>query len=171
MLALAENALFGRFAMLDLAHLRARTPAQRDAERFQRLVEEIAADRARRRELAEKTAGLVLTLDAQLRYTSAGGAVVHLRGWDARARNLSATWRPPEDFDRHRLLEIFHRLRKGTALRLDGFWRARDIRGAKRVDAWAAGRFRSRAGRKPIAERRTSVAQAEIPAAKEMPRK
>jgi hypothetical protein len=119
--------------MLDLAHLRAQTSA-RDADRFQRLAEEIARDRARRRELVEKTAGLVLTLDAELRYTSAGGAVVHLRGWDVRARILSATWRPPEDFDRNRLLEIFHRLRKGTALRLDGFWRARDIRGSKRVE-------------------------------------
>jgi hypothetical protein len=119
--------------MLELARLRAQASA-RDADRFQRLTEEIARDRARRRELAEKTAGLVLTLDAELRYTSAGGAVVHLRGWDTRARILSATWRPPEDFDRHRLLEIFHRLRKGTALRLDGFWRARDIRGSKRVE-------------------------------------
>ena len=117
--------------MLDLAHLRART---RDDDRFQRLAEEIACDRARRRELAEKTAALVLTLDAELRYTSAGGAVVHLRGWDARARILSATWRPPEDFDRDRLLETFHRLRKGTALRLDGFWRARNIRGSKLIE-------------------------------------
>jgi len=120
--------------MLDLAHLHARTPAQRDADRFQRLAEEIAADRARRRELAEKTAALVLTLDAQLRYTSAGGALVHLRGWDARAGILSAIWPPPEDFHHDRLLETFHRLRKGTALRLDGFWRARDVRGLKRIE-------------------------------------
>ena len=118
---------------MDLAHLRAPTSA-RDADRFQCLAEEIAADRARRRELAEKTAGLVLTLDAELRYTSAGGAVVHLRGWDQHARILSATWRPPDDFDRDRLLETFHRLRKGTALRLDGFWRARDVHGSKRVE-------------------------------------
>ena len=76
----------------------------------------------------------MLTLDAELRYTSAGGAVVHLRGWDARAGILSATWRPPEAFNRDRLLETFHRLRRGTALRVDGFWRARDVRGSKRVE-------------------------------------
>ena len=76
----------------------------------------------------------MLTLDAEPRYTSAGGAVVHLRGWDARGAIVWATWRPPDDFDRDRLLETFHRLRQGTALRLDGFLRARDVRGSKRIE-------------------------------------
>ena len=117
--------------MLDFAKLRALTPAEREADDLRRHAEEIALDRARRRERSEKSITLTLTLDAELRYTLTGGGVIRLRGWDERARTLAAIWYAPDDFSRDRVHEIFGRLREGTALRLDGYWRSRNIRGTK----------------------------------------
>jgi hypothetical protein len=86
---------------------------------------------ARRRERSEKSATLTLTLDAELRYTVTGGGVIRLNGWDERARTLSAIWYAPDDFAWDRVHEIFHRLRAGTAVRLDGYWRSRNFKGTK----------------------------------------
>jgi hypothetical protein len=41
-----------------------------------------------------------MTLDAELRYTLAGGGVIHLRGWAERARTLAAVWYMLDDFTR-----------------------------------------------------------------------
>jgi len=91
----------------------------------------IALDRARRRERSGKTAPLVLTPDVALRYTVAGGGVIHMRGRDERGRTTSAIWCAPDDFDRDRVLEICNRLGVGVALRLDGYWRCRTLNGTK----------------------------------------
>ena len=115
--------------MLDFAKLRARTPAEREADDLQRHAEEIAADRARRRARCEKGLTLTLTLDAELRYTVGGGGVIHLRGWDERARTIAAIWYMPDDFERARVRDIFNRLREGTGVRLNGYWRSRSFSG------------------------------------------
>ena len=115
--------------MLDFAKLRARTPAEREADDLRRHAEEIAADRARRRERSEKRLTLTLTSDAEFRYTVSGGGVIHMRGWDERARTIAAIWFMPDDFERARVRDIFNRLREATPVRLDGYWRSRTFNG------------------------------------------
>jgi hypothetical protein len=58
---------------------------------------------------------LTMTLDAELRYTLAGGGGIHLRGWAERARTLAAVWYMLDDFTRDLVHASFHCLREGTA--------------------------------------------------------
>jgi len=117
--------------MVNFKKLVVKTPAEREADDARRHAEDIALDRARRRERSEKILALVLTTDAEVRFTFNGGSAVHIRGRDDRGRPTSATWYAPGEFDRDRIDEILRRLPAETAVRLDGYWRYRTVNGAK----------------------------------------
>ncbi|MGH6798724.1 MAG: hypothetical protein ACREDI_10140, partial [Roseiarcus sp.] len=72
--------------MLDFAKLARRTPIEQEADELRRQAEATALDRTRRRERSHRSIALTLTLDAELRFTVAGGSCLHLRGRDVRAR-------------------------------------------------------------------------------------
>ena len=107
------------------------TPAELACDELRRHTEEIALDRLRRCERCTKSATLILTLDAELRYTVTGGACHASPRMGERALPFPRSGALPTTATVIAVHAIFHLLRARTVLRLDGYLRSRKFKGTK----------------------------------------
>jgi hypothetical protein len=109
--------------MIDFRKLEPPTAAELKTTEQRRRTQEIEADTDRRTERSSRRITVILSHDADHRFTMSGTRAIHLHAVQEDGRSVRAIWYAPDHATDDQIQAVYAPLTEGTRLRLDGYWK------------------------------------------------
>ncbi len=108
--------------MVDFSKLKRPNRAEMEAPGLQRREREIQQDHDKRLSYCKHEILVVLTYEAEVRFTTTGAQRASFHGTDSDGREVRAIWFAPDHLNRDEIDALAERMTEGAQLILKGYW-------------------------------------------------